>query len=339
MDFSKYDWSKVYDGYYFLANLNEPGTGGWTNFEENFNGRFLSGNYMFSNITSNSTAMNTIPNIKGKMDGVLTMKAMFQNNRSIRNFIAIADWDTSKCVDTSSMFAECQNGTMDLFDVSSVLTADSMFWGVKQVATIPQYNFEKLLIANNMFKNCSIASKVSDINTANIRFADSMFYYCSNISVMPELNWENLRSCYSMFGYTKFTELPNMNTKNVISFGTSTSNSWLYENRSITKMGVIDCDSCINIGYVLSPNTTTMTELGGFRNLGKMPSLTGCDGAYFLSKQTTLTYESIMNVINLLYDRASAGYSVLTLKMHANNLAMLSDEDIAIATNKGWTIA
>ena len=46
-----------------------------------------------------------------------------------------------------------------------------------------------------------------------------------------------------------------------------------------------------------------------------------------------------MNVINNLYDRASAGYSVLTLKLHANHLAMLSDEEKAIATNKGWTLS
>ena len=45
-----------------------------------------------------------------------------------------------------------------------------------------------------------------------------------------------------------------------------------------------------------------------------------------------------MNVINGLYDRASAGLSVITLKLHANHLAMLSEDDIAIATNKGWTI-
>jgi hypothetical protein len=46
-----------------------------------------------------------------------------------------------------------------------------------------------------------------------------------------------------------------------------------------------------------------------------------------------------MNVINNLYDRATAGLSVLTLKLHANHLAMLTDDEKAIATNKGWIIS
>jgi hypothetical protein len=46
-----------------------------------------------------------------------------------------------------------------------------------------------------------------------------------------------------------------------------------------------------------------------------------------------------MNIINNLYDRASAGYSVVTLKLAAKTLALLSDEEKTIATNKGWTLS
>jgi hypothetical protein len=82
-----------------------------------------------------------------------------------------------------------------------------------------------------------------------------------------------------------------------------------------------------------------LTNVGGFRNLGKSSSvanLTSTSG--LMSVMPNLTYESVINVLNELYDRASAGLSVLTLKLHANHMAMLSDEDKAIATNKGWTL-
>jgi hypothetical protein len=88
--------------------------------------------------------MTTLPNIKEKMDGVLTMRGMFQKNKKIRNYADIANWDTSKCVDTSMMFNECSNASMFLFDVSSVVTAESMFYSVKQSNTIP---FDKSFIS------------------------------------------------------------------------------------------------------------------------------------------------------------------------------------------------
>jgi hypothetical protein len=46
-----------------------------------------------------------------------------------------------------------------------------------------------------------------------------------------------------------------------------------------------------------------------------------------------------MNVINNLYDRASAGMSTLTLYVNANTMKLLSDADKAIATNKGWILS
>ena len=46
-----------------------------------------------------------------------------------------------------------------------------------------------------------------------------------------------------------------------------------------------------------------------------------------------------MNIINNLYDRATAGLSVLTLRLNSRSLAALTDEEKAIATNKGWILS
>ena len=69
------------------------------------------------------------------------------------------------------------------------------------------------------------------------------------------------------------------------------------------------------------------------------PTLSGTSDSYFLDKMPNLTKESLLNVLNGLYDRASAGYSTLTLKLHNNHKALLSDNELAIATNKGWIIS
>lgn len=46
-----------------------------------------------------------------------------------------------------------------------------------------------------------------------------------------------------------------------------------------------------------------------------------------------------MNLINNLYDIASKGCKTQQLKLGATNLAKLSEEEIAIATNKGWSVS
>ena len=49
-----------------------------------------------------------------------------------------------------------------------------------------------------------------------------------------------------------------------------------------------------------------------------------------------ITHDSIVNIINNLYNRASAGYSILTIQLPGGEL---SDDEKAIATNKGWIIS
>ena len=74
-------------------------------------------------------------------------------------------------------------------------------------------------------------------------------------------------------------------------------------------------------------NVDKLTDLGGFKNLSI--SIT----SYFLDKCPNLTVESLMNVINNL-----ATVSGKTLKFGSTNLNKLTAEQIAIATNKGWTL-
>ena len=140
---------------------------------------------------------------------------------------------------------------------------------------------------------------------------------------------------------SKYKSLPDFNFLSLKSFGGQSSYSWVYDQHlNLESYGVIDCDSITDIGYVFGRTTTNvLTQIGGFRNLGKASSVSNTNTNYFMIMAPNLNYQSVLNVLNGLYDRASAGLSVLTLKLHANHRAMLSEDDIAIATNKGWTIS
>jgi hypothetical protein len=95
--------------------------------------------------------------------------------------------------------------------------------------------------------------------------------------------------------------------------------------------------------YQMFYGCSNLTTLGGFKDLGKAYSTS--QSANYSSYTLTLSYannlteESLMNVINNLYDIATAGCKTQTLTLGSTNKAKLTAAQIAIATNKGWTVS
>ena len=98
------------------------------------------------------------------------------------------------------------------------------------------------------------------------------------------------------------------------------------------------CISLVSVGKItLNPENnyvddmflgcSSLENLGGLTNLKNNLSLKSC---------SLLTHDSLMNVIN---EAADVTASPKTLTLGADNLAKLTDEEKAIATNKGWTLA
>lgn len=234
--------------------------------------------------------------------------------RYAQNPVIYINWSTSNIIDMSSMFEESSCGRVFNLDTSSATNLSKLFYSTS-LRFVPQLNTSNVTNMNGAFGSCDMET-IPSIDMSNVTDVGQMFYYCSNLKILPDLNCSK-----------------------VTNFGGGTYSSWLYSTTNLQSIGVIDCDSVTNIGYFFGDNSRTyLTEFGGCRNLGKASSVSNTNSNYFMNYAPNLNYESVMNVINGLYDRATAGLSVLTLKLHANHLAMLSEDDIAIATNKGWTI-
>ena len=162
-----------------------------------------------------------------------------------------------------------------------------------------------------------------------------MFSNCYGLTNIPPLELSGVTLCENMFYNCRFTSIGDLNLSSCSSMG-----NVLGSCSQLTTIGVIHCDSMINTSSFPSSSVlSNVTNIGGFRNLGKISSLSNTNGSNSpMVKLPNLTYGSVMNVLNELYDRAAAGLPVLTLKLHANHLAMLSEDDIAVATNKGWPL-
>lgn len=84
---------------------------------------------------------------------------------------------------------------------------------------------------------------------------------------------------------------------------------------------------------------TDLTNVGYLTNMGK-GFISGTVVTLSLSYCSKLTKESCMNIINSLYDlNLNSSYTnAAYLKFHATPYALLSADDIAIASAKGWTV-
>ena len=165
---------------------------------------------------------------------------------------------------------------------------------------------------------------------------DSAFYYCRKLTSIPLYDTSNVigmdnicNTCESL------EEFPAFDTSKVTKM-----NGFVQACTNLKKIPALQCGNVSYFNTIFGySNLKYLTDIGGFIDLGKQSNLQGTTNSYFLAQAPNLTRESVLNIINGLYDRASAGLSQLTFKMHANHLALLTDEEKAIVTNKGWILA
>lgn len=260
-----------------------------------------------------------------------------------RNNVIKVNFDTSKTTNMNNMFRGSENavGILGTFNTSKVTNMSYMFGDCKKLIKAPNMDTSSATNMSYLFYNCEKLLEIPYMDTSSVTNMSSAFSNCRVIKTIPKLDFSNVTNVSQLFNYcSQLIEVPDLNCSKVTNFGGSSYSTWVSNTSKLTRIGVIDCDACTDVSYVLaSSSNNNLIHLGGFRNLGKASSVSNTNSNYFLNYAPNLTYESVINVLNGLYDRASAGLSVLTLKLHANHMALLSDEDKAIATNKGWTLS
>lgn len=276
--------------------------------------------------------------IYGEEYNPTTLKNAYQYSPS--SIIRIK-YGTSNVTDMSYMFTGCASLIeITPFDTSQVTNMSYMFNECKLLKNFPVLNTSNVTNMSRMFYYCSALVDAPQLDTSNVTNMSYMFAQCTKMIKAPQLDMGQVTDISNLYYYCdKLEEIPDCNCSKIKSFGSGSYNTWLYSATKIKKIGVIDCDSVTDIGYVLgNGNKNDLTDIGGFRNLGKASSVSNTNSNYFMMYAPNLTYESVMNVLNLLYDRAANGLSNLTLKLHANHMALLSEEDKLVAINKGWTL-
>ena len=247
------------------------------------------------------------------------MKYSYSNVTKFPDGLKFAPRTGSNCWD---MFSNCSKLTeVSLFDTSKVTNTQGMFYYCKQLASVPVFDTSSVTNMSNMFYNCSHLGSVPLFNTSKVTNMSSLFRGCSELESIPLFDTSKVDNMTNMFyNCSHLGSVPLFDTSKV------TSMSGLFKGCSqLTSVPKLDTSRVTTTGSMFS-GCAQLTTLGGF--IGLKVSLD-------LSGSPLLTHDSLLNVINEAADVTS---SPKNLTLGSTNLAKLTDEEKAIATNKGWTL-
>ena len=246
---------------------------------------------------------------KGKItNSVTNMNDMFYGCKALTE-INSSDWDTSNVTTMYGMFYECSNLTsLDLsnFDTSNVTSIGSMFNRCNNLTSLDVSNFDTSNVTDmyGMFYNCNNLTSLdlSNWNTSNVTNMSYMFYNCNNLTSL---------------------DLSNFDTSKV------TNMSYMFYNcNNLTSLDMSNCDvsKVTTLGDYMFDNCTALTDFKAPQNISVAVKFSEC---------TNLTHDSLMSIINNLATVSSKK----TLTLGSTNKAKLTDDEIAIATAKNWTVS
>ena len=170
------------------------------------------------------------------------------------------------------------------------------------------------------YKGTSLDNIIKTLDFSKVTNMSAMFRDCSKLTSIPQLDTSKITDMNQMFSScSKLTSIPVLDTSSVINMGQMFS-------------------SCSNLTSVPALDTSKVTTMGNmFSNCRKLKEIhmTGMKTSFDISASTNFTESALVEILNNL----ATVTSTKKLTMGSTNLAKLTDEEKAIATNKGWTLA
>lgn len=257
--------------------------------------------------------------------------------------------DISQATSIRGMFNQCTSleSIAEGFKIPEG-TADigNLFAYCRKLKSLPDGMFSSAspIKMNYCFQYCNSLTSVPLFDTSKVTDMYSVFEDCQRLTEVPLFDTSNVTHMYSLFEGSGIKTLPQFNTSKVVDMTYMVRSSEIIEFPSIDTSNVKSlsgmCYWCARLTTVPLLNTTAATAMSDiFRfcsNLTNLGGFTGLKVNLSLSDSPLLTHESLLNVINEAADVTS---SPKTLTLGSTNLAKLTDEEKAIATSKGWTLA
>lgn len=218
-------------------------------------------------------------------------------------------------------------GGAETTTVKNLLTAKrnanslfSNYQGTSVEGLIVYDDTENVTDMSYMFSLCRHITTIPLLDTSNVFMMSYMFRSCQELTTLPLFDTSNVQYMDSMFlSCSALTTIPTFNTSRVTTMGSMFSNC-----SALTTVPALDVSRVGNMTSMFN-NCSSLTEI----------HMTGMKVSFDISASTLFTESALVEILNNL----ATVTSTLTLTMGATNLAKLTQAEIGIATNKGWTLA
>ena len=284
-----------------------------------------------SNVTSLSSTFSSCKNLESlntsnwNTSSLTSLSHLFTNCTKLKTLIGVDKWNVSNVTYMDSVFRDCVVTQFNLnnWDVSKVTRMQNMFAFCRSLQSLDLSNWDvsNCSLLKGMFQGCDslLSLNISTWNISNNTDLSWMFDNCSSLQSLDVSNWNvsNTTNFRQLFYNCKALQYIDVSTWNV-------SNA--------TTVNTMFRD-CISLKSLIGNRTledvlaNNICALNGLK-IGAADMFQQCNN---------LDRASLRALINGLADLT--GQTTQTLTLNSTLIAKLTEEDIAIATAKNWTIA
>ena len=230
-------------------------------------------------------------------------------------------------------------------DTSNVTSMANMFDSCTSLKIVPMYNTSNVNDMYNMFNGCSSIKSVPMFDTSNTTNFGSMFLGCSSITSVPMFDTSKATSMYQMFyGCSSIKSVPMFDTSNVESM-----EKMFYNCTSLTTIEGISFKSFSNSTmdqyYICGYGWNYSIRKAVFKDIGYQSTAVQFNTEYIKNwgvntdEIPDARQSLIDSLITYSFDRASAGYPTCTITLSSDTKALLTEDEKAQITAKGFVIA
>lgn len=169
------------------------------------------------------------------------------------------------------------------------------------------------------YKGTSVDELISNKDTSNVTNMSNMFNSCTSLITIPRLDTSKVTNMSNMFTYcTSLESIPQLDTSKV------TGMFSMFKN-------------CVKLTTIPRMDVSNVTDMASmFYGCSRLKSILmyGMKVNFDISSSQSFEKSDLVTILNNL----AAVTTTKTLTMGSTNLAKLTNEEKAIATNKGWKL-